>query len=239
MARVFEDLDLPGFGQPFRATVMITLVDAITKSEVREAYWAGKTIIGSRRAPLDGNQAQWNQNLARAEWELDLQPNSEIYYKGYPGGTYWMRQIKSQTSTRTQKIKESKQYIEVPATPTDGRFLFPDLVVQPDVTLEDIDAVFHLTQGDYWSRTFRSDESLVGYTYEVELRRSPGSAVAATMEWDDVNAGDDPDFRIIGFLPTEQTKTLRGQYVSAVQQFDPDGNRKTLAHWLFNVGVDL
>jgi hypothetical protein len=62
MTRVFEDLDTPGVGQPFRVVVHLDLVDALTGEQVREAYYNGTTIIGVRKAPVDGTPAQWTQN---------------------------------------------------------------------------------------------------------------------------------------------------------------------------------
>lgn len=238
MARVFEDLDLPGLGQPFRAVVTLTLVDAITKQEVREAYFDGKTIIGTFKVPIDGNASQWtrlNQGMARAQWEAELAANSLIKYKGYPGGTYWRRRVESQTASRYQKVKKTTSYIEVPDF--DGRLYFPELVVMDDVP-ESIDAEFTFTQGDDWERTMRSATSLQGYTYELELRRAPGSAVAATAVFDYTNADDDPDFRVGIRLESEETALMRGRYIGKLQQTDPDGDRKTKATWLFNVEVD-
>lgn len=214
---------------------MLTLVDAITKEEVREAYFDGKTIVGSRKAPVDGNPAQWNQPLARAQWELDLAPNALIHYQGYTGGTFWRRTIESQTATRHQKIKKTTQYIEVPDYA--GRLFFPDLVVLEDALLPAPEKVYTLVQGDDWTDTIVEEFDLTDYTYEIELRRSPNSAVAATVEFDYTLAGENP-YTVIMKLPSEVTASLRGKYIARVQRFDPQGDRTTLAYWLFVVGQD-
>jgi hypothetical protein len=128
MTRVFEDLDTPGVGQPFRVVVHLDLVDALTGEQVREAYYNGTTIIGVRKAPVDGTPAQWTQNtngMARAQWELDLAPNSEIVYKGTPGGTLWRRVVNPYPPTH-ESPKKTTAVFDVPVS--DQRLVLGDLV---------------------------------------------------------------------------------------------------------------
>lgn len=238
MTRVFEDLDLPGDGQPFRLQVDVALVDASTLGEVREAYYNGRTIVGSMRAPVDGSPAQWNQGLSRAQWRLDLAPNNDIVYQGSPGGTLWKRTIQSQSASRRNKIKKSVAYIEVPDSL--NTLLFGDLVVSFDGTPVVADHTWEIVQGDDWNRTLTvtadAGASPEDYTFELELRRSLGSSVVAEVVFDYSTVATDGNVAMS--LPRSITASLIGTYVGKLQQFDPDGQRSTQATWAFVITRD-
>jgi hypothetical protein len=237
VTRVFEDLDLPGLGQPFRAVVDLQLVDAATKAEVKEAYWNGRTIVGSLRANVDGSPAQWNRGLARAQWTHDLAPNDAIVYQGSPGGTLWRRTVQSQSATRRNKIKKSKAYIEVPDSL--DTLLFGDLIVPIDAPEMVVDHVWTIDQGTDWYRTMAIDaeegEDISDYVFELELRRRPGASVVTEVDFDYTDLVSEG--RVGMHLPNEVTSTMIGTYVGKLQRYH-DERKDTLANWAFVITRD-
>lgn len=231
MTRVFEDLDTPGQGQPYRVEVLVDLVDALTLKPVKEAYYNGTTIVGMRRANVDGTPAQWNrivQGMARAQWEMDLAPNAEITYRGSPGGTYWRRQVNPFPPVR-DSVKKTRTYIDVPAS--DQRLILGDLVVANPDDGSAPDYIWTLVAGDGWSRNVDFDGvDMTGYTLELELRRSFTGMVRAEATFDYTNAAEGS---IDMTLDGDVTDALDGNYVAALQQYDSDNKRTTLASWLF------
>lgn len=237
MTRVFEDLDLPGNAQPFRAVVDLALVDAVTKQEVREAYWQGRTIVGSMRAHVDGAPAQWNRGLARAQWTHELAPNAEIVYQGSPGGTLWRRTVESQSAARRNKIKKSRAYIEVPASLE--TLLLGDLVVPIDAPEIVPDHTWEIDQGTDWYRTLAitpdEGEDISDYEFELELRRRPGTVVVAEVVFDytDLLTDNQVGMSLSGAV----TADLIGTYIGKLQRTHA-GRKETLANWAFVIKRD-
>lgn len=247
--RVFEDFDTPGEGQPYFIHVMVDLVDAQTKATVKEAYFEGRTIAGVTKAPIDGGSVNWwNQTLARAQWELPLAPNSEIVYKGSPGGTFWRRAVQSRSpfASPAGTIKPTKAYIDVPVSTE--RLIFGDLVAPADEEQPNVDKIWDIVAGDLWTHTltFSSPdptnpevqvaEDKSDFTFELELRRSfrdPVVRAAATFDTSVAVTGS------VGMsMLSEITAPLFGMYVGSLQQYDVDMERTTLATWGFSVGPD-
>lgn len=247
--RVFEDFDTPGEGQPYFIHVMVDLVDAATKATVKEAYFEGRTIAGVTKAPIDGGSVNWwNQTLARAQWELPLAPNSQIVYKGSPGGTFWRRSVASRSpfASPAGTIKPTKAYIDVPESTE--RLIFGDLVAPDDTEQPNVDKTWEIVAGDLWARTLtfsnpnpsnpevQIPEDKSAFTFELELRRSfRDPVVRATAAFDLTLASVG---KIGMSMTSEVTTPLFGMYVGSLQQYDSDMERTTLATWGFDVGPD-
>lgn len=247
--RVFEDFDTPGEGQPFFIDVMVDLVDAQTKVTVKEAYFEGRTIAGVTKAPINGGSVNWwNQTHVRAQWELPLAPNSQIVYKGSPGGTYWRRSASSRSpfASPSGTIKKTRAYIDVPES-TD-RLIFGDLVAPNEDDMPSVDHAWDIVAGDRWSRDLSFSnpdpdnpevsipEDKSDFTLELELRRSwRDGVVRASAAFDYTNAATGS---ITMSLDSATTLPLFGMYYASLQQYDTDEQRTTLSTWSFNFEAD-